>query len=594
MLNAPGKNRRRRKRRKKQSTPTTTISSNLDNVEENESNKEHEEILNDRNKSFSPKVNVKFINDDVEIETAMMLKHLTKDSEISKKREYDIKFFMSGLSLEELKDLNKFIKFIDDKLYELDESKESQQTAPEEYPVNGPQLASFYINDDFTKVVEPFEKCPVEVSNAMQLYLPELIMPKEYKVDIESAINDTFNSAEEGHFVKSKPYMWGMNRALFINRLIEESAFQWLDVRNKEIKDIFNIVLSRKLIKTICAEKFRAIDFPPTSITSDFETFSIQDRILKIYLKDITFDKHPLFNDEQIIARELETLYDEYATQKHNNILTNIETKLNVLRQLLYTVSKSASNRSQKSSITENLRIYRDELKEMRSIWHCESAKQRELMKCILEKWTKLKKERENVSVSTTSVKLKIMVQEPDIDKDTYEWNHRFSVEFNEMLQEAMESYREHKLLRKKKVNRNNEAQEQINSEKGKKSDDTKSVRFEKPNANVIEQKLCETFSNSIRPPGEKIIDFELERSGGIQNKNPLKYVVRLTLNNDGLQFPDSSKLNSIGQATFNATYSIKFTTKLPHQLKFSVNVFNEKSIFHDKIIENDCFVVDF
>lgn len=545
------KNRRRKRRKRKQltSTAATTMVGKLDHKNSPQSD-ESREFDDQQSKTSSPKVNAKFINDDVEVETSIMLKHLNRDSELLRKKEYDLKFFMANLSVAELLDLSRSHTSIDYRMYRKDVVKQSHEPSMHDYATEGPQLSSFYVNEDFTDIVKPFERLQMDVSGLAQYYRPKLLLPPRIPMDVEAQSDQIRFMPEYGHYVRPKPNVLRTNYAQFMNRLIEEGAFEWLDIHTREIRHVFDVNSSQRLIQTKCAERFHPIEYHLTDVAYESDVNLIQDRILRIYLQDIVFDDHPVFDDEQRIARELETLYDEYVRHVQTTMLHTIETKTNSLRQLLETIV------SQTKPAHENARMYRDELKELRRLWHRESAKQRELLHKILEYWTKLKKAREQAAVHSTSIKLVIKAHEPDIDRDTYEWNHKFSVEFNEMLSDAIIAYREQKQQRKQKTKQKN----------------GHGTKMPKPNANAIANDLLESFAQSMRPPGERIIDVKLERSGHAPNKNLPKYVVRIRLDNEYLQFPDSQQLNGIGQAFVNATYSIKFTTKIPQRLRFSVS----------------------
>lgn len=560
MLTAAPKTRRRRRRRQKrlvQANSTTEI--NNGDVDDDES---VDDIIenNDKNRHYSPRVNANFINEDVEIETAMLLKHLTKDTECALKKDRAIEFFTSSISSVRERIQSKTVDQI-----EIIPSPDANEENYQERP----QLALSYLNDELEleTVVMPFDRHVTHSFDVQLIYLPELSMPKQIPSDIESGkVMVERNFVDEGHFVKPKPNILGINRALFINRLIEEGALNWYDFNRKEIKNLYDITLSHRLIKTFCAEKFHPIDYMPTSVLLEYDAFG--DRILKIHLKHIYFDVHPTFNSEQQLAREIESLYDEYVAMKQSNILTRIEAKLKILRQILETVSKSNKSKSQQQLTMDSLQMHRNELMELRATWHKESARYRELMKTILEKWAELKKMREGVE-PTTSLKLKIKVQESDLQQDEIEWSERFGLEHSEMMTEAMETYKRNKTLRKKKEKRRSKAD--INNTKDEDQEDAP-IEIAKPNSKKIEQNLLDIFVNSMRPPGEKIVDFELESSNMATIKSPPKYYVRLVLDNGQLDFPDSSKLNGVGQAHFNAIFSIKFTTKIPNKLKFQVS----------------------
>lgn len=559
MLNPVIKN-RRRKRRKRKTATAATANIAIDVDERNSEHSDESLQIVDKHQIYSPKVNVKFINEDAEIETAIMLKHLNRDSEMLRKKEYDLKFFVTYVTAAELLDLSKTQSTIDYKIYKDVENNESCEPSMHENIVDGPQLTAFYINNDFTDIVKPFDKQQLDNSGVLQFYVPKLMLPKQLLTDIEQPTNTIIFLPESGHFVEQKPSILNRNRAQYINRLFEEEAFHWFHVHTKEIRHLFNINVGQHLTRTRCAEQIHPIEYQPMDFAHEMDANFVQDRILRIHLKDIIFDKHPSFNEEQQIAAELEILYDEYVRQCQANILETIETKLNVLRRLLDTVSNQTRNNS---TVNDNLRTYRGELKEMRSLWHCESIKQRQLLQNILEHWSNLKKTRQTATIHSTGIRLIIKSREPDIDQDTYEWNHRFSMEFNEMLQDATAFCREQKQQRKKKSKRN--GADGIDG-------GASNAKITKPNANSIENVLLKLFGESMRSPGEHFIDLELERTIATgQNNYQPKYVVRVLLDNEHLQFPASQNLNSIAQASFNSTYSIKFTTRLPQRLKFLV-----------------------
>lgn len=573
MLTSQPKSRRRRRRRRKQSMPApgnTASSSNLD-VDEPIT----EFVDGSENKhSFSPKVNVKFINEEAEIETAMLIKQFNKDTDFqTKQKERAIEFFTSGLSSHEVDDMEKLEEeTIDEIQTKRDESLDVMPTpssVPTNYPDDGPQFASSYLNENFDNVVIPFERETI-VFDIDRIYFPNLVLTKQLSGDVEAAAGASLHAARnvvnEGYFVRRKPQILQINRAQFINRLITEGAFYWLDGREKEVKGLIDIVISNRLIKTFCAEEFHPIEYPVTSVYSLFDAFALHDRILKIHLKSICFDAHPMFNPEQKLAKELETLYDEYSWRTQNDICGNIETKLDVLRQLLNTVSRSNSLRTRKKSqmsMIDNFRAYRDELIELRAMLHRERIKDRKLIQSILEKWAELKKQREKQGVQSTFVKLLIKIQKPNPERDEQEWNYNFNVELSEMIQEAKDLYREQKHQRKL------EAKETINDIDTEEKETL--PKLSKPDSGVIEQQLFELYTNSMRPPGEEIVVFELEKSAVVSDKNLPKYVVRLLLDNEQLDFPDSTRLSGIGQVYFNAVFSIKFTTKLPTKLKFQI-----------------------
>lgn len=550
MLNPVMKNRRRKRRKRKQpiSSAAATTVARPDDRHSAQSG-DSREFDEQQSRTSSPRVSSKFINEDVEVETSIMLKHLNRDSEILRKKEYDLKFFVLSLSVAELLDLSRSQTAIDYRMYKVDVVDQSGEPSAHDYAMDGPQLSSFYVNDDFTDIVKPFQQQQLDDSGPLQFYVPKLALPTRIPVDVEAPNDQTPALPEYGHYAQPRPNVLRTNYAQLMNRLIEEGAFQWLDIHGRQMRHVFDVNASRRLIQTTCAERFHPIECRLMDVAYESDAILIQDRILCICLQDITFDGHPAFDDEQRVARELELLYDEYVRHDDAAMLHTIETKLSALRQLLDTIAGQA--RVGRTTANDNVRAYRDELRELRGLWHRESAKQRELLQKVLEHWTKLKKVRERATVPSTGVKLVIKAHEPNADRDTYEWSHRFSVELNETLSDEMIAYREQKQRKQK-------------AEHG-------ASKVPKPNANAVADKLSEVFAKSMRPPGEPVVDIKLERTEHAPNKNLPKYVVRIQLDNGHLQFPDSHKLNSFGQALINARYSIKFTTRIPQRLRFLV-----------------------
>lgn len=565
MLSAPAKNRRRRRRRRKHVLQSTekTVSSQVDG---DEATDEPFDDVKDKH-SYSPKVNVKFIDDEVEIETAMLIKRFDKNADVqAKQKERGVKFFTSVVRPHELAASEKDdAEAIDEIQQSGDDVMPTPSSAPMNYPEEeGPQLASSYLNENFENASVPFEKktCVFDLN---QLYLPSLVLTKQLADDIESAANTETTDedkidARKGFYVKKKPQILQINRTQFINRLIVEGAFQWLDAHDREIRHLMEIVISNRLIKTFCAEKFHRFEYPETSVDSMFDAYALQDRILKIHIKTIRFDRHPLFNVEHRLVKDLEMLYNEYSWRKQNAICENMKKRLNVLRQLLNTTSNSLRKRKKaQTSVVENFRIYIDELKTLRASLHRERAKDRELIESIMKKWSELRKEYEKQNNRTPPLKLLIKVQQANAERDEEEWNFQFNLELNEMIQEAADLYREQKQQWKSDAKRASD------------SDAQAIPKPSKPDTAAIERELFETFTNSMRPPGEEIIDFELEKGATAIDKNLPKYMVRLVLDNDQLDFPESTRLNLIGEVSINAVFSIKFTTRIPAALKFQI-----------------------
>lgn len=564
MINGPPKNRGKRRRRRKhliRGTSNTATSSNLD-VDESPS----EQLPTH---SYLPKVNEEFLNEDAEIETAMLVKHMTKDNELELKKDREIEFFTNSLvhpprELNEDDDNdNQAQRHKEESIYVLPTPSSIRTGYP--YPDDGPQLASSYLNEDSENVVEPFASVIITF-NEDELFLPELSMPKKL-TDVENPINPNRNRIAEGHYVHQKPNILQINRSQLINRMIESNCKVYFNEANQEIHRIFEFISNHRLIKLECAQKFQPIYYTPTSVNCILHgEYILQDKLLKIHINNLTFDKHPTFNAEQKLARELETLYEEYMSRKLSEVVVNIEKKINVLRQLLNTTSKFNSQRSKELFTESGGRglVYRNELRDLRSRLHREQKIDRDIIKNVLHKWSALKKERDRQSAKT-SVKLTIRNHEVDIEQDKLDWHYHFNLEFNEIFNESMNFYRAERRRQKELIKKMSKTDQ---------TDFESLPKLQRPDVDQIRQQLYDIYSNSMRPPGEEIIDFELHKDNVVYPntiKDLPKYVIRLLLDGKELDKAETTRLNAAGQVYINANFTIKFITKIPDKIKLQV-----------------------
>lgn len=559
MLIGTSKNRRRRKRRKKQVTRSLS-NSTLHNQHQSES-----QISPVTEKHPIPILNDEFIRDEVEIETSMLIKRLTKDNELSRKWERENNFFTSATGFENL-DLetndDEDIETNREELLDVLPTPSSIRTTYQ-YPDDGPQLASSYVNDGDESIVKLHTKFKLEL-DATELYFPSLNLPK-WKHDIEHVGQSDADLADHGHHVYEKPKVMTINRAQMIDRFIEEDSIDWLQSDNNELIGLTAFVQDEKLYKSECLHEFIPKNFPPTAVETTLVSNINDDKILKISIENIVFDQHPAFNKEQKLAREIESLYEQYTARKFNDVVGNVEMKLNVLRQLMANTPRKPSDLTE-----ETFKTYRLELRDLRNRLHRERKTDRDIVTDILNKWQELKKEREGNTPRTT-LKLVIKTQDVDPAKDQIDWNYAFNMELNEILQESMDFYREE---RRKLKNRAKELKAN-----GSDANYDDIPKIQRPDSNVIRQHLYDIYKNSMRPPGEQLVDLELEKFGFISEKNSdkktirdlPKYVIRLVLDGVEVGYAETSRLNNNGLALLNTIFSIKFITNVPKELRLTV-----------------------
>lgn len=574
MLSAPSKNRRRRRRRRKQSQTTVgaTMVASSSNHEADDSPLGESKRMHH---TLQPKVTNEFLNEEAAIETAMLVRHFNKDTELERKRERAIEFFTGNIEWNEA---------------EIDEDDEIQANRDEAadvvamptssvHPDDGPQLASSYLHDGVENVIEPFGRQTITF-DVNELFVPSLTTPKQWTnaadKDVESgaAQANRRNLVDQGHFVSANPSISSKNRAQFIDRLLASDTHQWLGDAKHDLVSLLNFIENSKLFKSECAREFQAIYYEPTTVHTTSNSYALHNKVLKLQINYIAFDRHPLFSREQKIARELEKLFEEYKVRKATDVTGNIQTKLDVMRQHMKSASLPKSSRSSMRSKTiaddiERFRMYRDELRDLRNRVHREMKIDRDIACAILGKWAELKKERES-HAATSSLRLIIRAEETDAERDAVEWSSRFNLEFNEIFGEAMDSYREER--RRKKQRMRESAEDDIEAAAAFES----ITKLHRPDAESIRQQLYDIFANSMRPPGEQHIDIDLvygdECEASTTTKNRPKYVVRLLFDEKELDAAVSSNLNKAGLVHVNAAFCVKFITKIPDKLGMQVN----------------------
>lgn len=586
MLSAPSKNRRRRRRRRKQSISavetTAVASTNIQEADESPSS----EILQTHQAS-QPKVTNEFLNEEAAIETAMLIKHFNKDTELERQRERAIEFFTGHIEWNEMESMAAEID-ADDEIQANKEEAADVVAMPNSvratvYPDDGPQLASSYLNEGVENVIELFGRQTIAFDES-ELFMPSLTMPKQWTkvanedIEIGAAPVSHRNFVDEGHFVPAKPSISSKNRAQFINRLLVSDGHQWLDDEKHDLAGLINFRENSKLFKSECTREFQAIYYEPTTVHTTADSYALQNKILKLQMNDIVFDRHPLFSSEQKLARELQKLYEEYRARKAADITGNIQTKLDIMRKHIKSASLPKSSRSSTRSRTivddsERFRMYQDELRDLRNRVHREMKIDRDIMAAILGKWADLKKERDN-HAATTTLRLIIRTEETDAERDAIEWNARFNLEFNEIFCEAMDFYREERRRQKQQM------RESVENGIEAAATFESIAKIHRPDAESIRQQLYDIFANSMRPAGEQIIDFDLvygeQREASAMSKDRPKYVVRLLFDEKELDYAVSTNLNKSGSVHMNAAFCVKFITKIPKKLKIQVNAYDK------------------
>lgn len=572
MLSASHKSKRKRRRRKKTAavpsrsesvtsprpqSPTATVPDELP-----------PELLQPDQPLF-PRLHDDFLREEAEIETAMLLKNFSNESDLAKRKEYEIAFFTSCIEPDDgrQQDADLETGSRDDMMDVLPTPSSVRTTT---YRDDGPQLAASYFNDDDKPLIEPMHKLSAYFDESL-LFVPDLALMLPKIKDIESA-DATYHRSyeEEGLFIHAKPDILERNRAQMINRLLEENATHWLDSKNVDLVGLVSFPSDRMLFKSDGGRKIRPILFPVTSVESSSAAFAMQDKTLKIQIHDIVFEQHPSYNAEQSIARRVEFLYQQYVTRRQNDVVANLQVKLDVLRKLVSSTVQNNPDSTRSGSTDDTThRNHKNELRDLRNRLHREEKTDRDIARNLMQEWKALKELREKQGSNQTSLKLVIKTREIDADEDEHEWNYRFNLELNEIYEEAMESYRDER--------RQQKAEAKVKVEGG---DFEQIQKARRPDMEEVRMQLNDIFASGVRPPGEQLIDFELVKRSGVAELEKLKaatdltkYVIRLLLDDKEVSAVRTTRMDINGHVHLNELFSIRLVTKIPDNINISVSI---------------------
>lgn len=411
---------------------------------------------------------------------------------------------------------------------------------------DGPQLTSSYVQLDDDAVTEKWIKAKVHFDQA---YIPSstTIVADDESQSAEPARN----LDDEGLFVWPKPVLSSKrNEILTINRCLDSAPPVWTQCNQNttELVGLRDFTASRELIKSVASKVFVTHHFAPIPISKALATDAlptIAENILNIHVGEMCIAASSRERKEQTIAGQIDALYQQYLDRMENRGTTeHLKQKLDVVRQLLaQTQSDEAIKRKR---ITEDRRDTRRAL-------YRELQADRELLERILEKWKSLKEVRHQQGFNETALRLIIKAEPVDEDSDRREWDEKFSLELNECLEEALDSY-------------------QAGKEVGH--------RVKRPNADEIEDDLHEMFVKALRHPGEPKLFLELHKSATGNNYKPqqeissAKYRVQIKIDGKIATSAKSSQAlyASQNRVPLNATFAIHLPMGLPKSIQLIVS----------------------
>jgi coiled-coil and C2 domain-containing protein 2A len=321
----------------------------------------------------------------------------------------------------------------------------------------------------------------------------------------------------------------------------------------------------------------------------DSKKIICEKMLLKIFVSHLTFDHHPLFTNEHIISKSLENLYEQHIQRISENITHRLRTKLKILRQNKSVAPNDVDEKSSRNLKNEEITLH-NQIKTVRGKLHKEEKYDRELLKKILETWKNLKDIRKQQGYAFTKCSLKIQKINVDLEVDKDEWQKRYDMELNEMIDEEFGHYQIHKQKYKDYLRKLREAEdsniETIHVVKKPK----------KPDVDKIIQTLNELYEKTLKPLGEPEVIVNLIESEDTTTDVRIKwkklykkiqsnsYLIKLSIDNEIIGSTKHCLLNQGFKVEIDSAFLIKLTKKVPEIIKLIVSfpqISNKFSIFY-------------
>lgn len=296
-------------------------------LKKQEARSKSQSSLNDE--SPVPKINLDFLKEEAEIQNSLGKLSTSHSDESYKNFQNEISFFTDGIceTNSEEEDI-------------LEETESNQRDSPT-------HLASSYLHADDFSVVEKFVTSKILYNDDELLFFPgtknsDFISKKD---------RNSRSLSEEGLFVPVKPNISNKNKRLLQNRFIEDNSTDWFNSLG-ELEQFQSYFYNNMICRTERFQKIVPIFIPPTRMSSNY---LFENKIIQIQIKDICFDHHSLFNEENVIAKKLEIFYGNYLERKKLNVVEKISEKISVLRQVS---QESNSQKSNSLTVSHSLIVY--------------------------------------------------------------------------------------------------------------------------------------------------------------------------------------------------------------------------------------------
>ncbi|KAF5273701.1 hypothetical protein FQA39_LY07391 [Lamprigera yunnana] len=337
------------------------------------------------------------------------------------------------------------------------------------------------VDEEEVKFCSPINLHFIRKTSENELFWKPSITPLEVTEKIET--EEPRFLADEGFYIKKKPKLpfWHLN--ISERRLLGLNNKIWFDYEGQldmyERPDSSNCY-KPNFYNSHCQLKTKYVK---ASLDHNLSTTNCnkEQNILDISIISIKFKHHPLFSIEQVLEQKLITQYHIYNKIIRENKLERMSKQLNALRKAKASVGKEST-------------IYYDEVKKMRELYFEEAKNFRTLLKLILQTWRYIKKIRQSNQCSNTTTQLIITKTLTDYSSEREIWNKEIEITTAEMFEEL-------------------ELENEVKQSKKEKAENVS-----KP-LEIIKQEVIEIFLESFKPPGEPVVNFEINYNNTITVK---------------------------------------------------------------------------
>lgn len=231
----------------------------------------------------------------------------------------------------------------------------------------------------------------------------------------------------------------------------------------------------------------------------------------------LSFKHHPLFSSEHIFEQKLLHYYNEFKLNQNENKLERITKRLQALRITKQNIERTLQNSNTTDTNLNKLHNCINEIKKLREMYFEEGRKERSLIKEILKAWKSVKKIRQINKYSNTRIKLSIIKNKSNYNDEKQLWDTNIEETSTDIINELEEDYASKLQDYKKnidiwKLQIREDSIEEESLKKPKKP--IKDIDID-----LITQEVTQKFKECFKPPGEPILNFNLNKDNIISDK---------------------------------------------------------------------------